>query len=171
MSYTSRLEHKGRFQLTIWPVHCVEGTPGHEVVPNLAEAVAYWESKAGKCRTVVKKGQSCLTEMYSALQAEVPIDTDSSTCFNEDLLSMLRSQRKVVIVGQALSHCVNFSTRDIVDKWAPLPTSNLVVITDGSSPVSGYQYQADQFISDMRDRGLSIHTFETFCESLRDDAQ
>lgn len=151
MSYTSRLEQKGRFQLTIWPVHCVEGTSGHEIVPNLAEAVAYWESKTGKGRIVVKKvllvashyvaclkgnvmsrqGQSCVTEMYSALQAEVPIDADSSTCFNEDLLSMLQSQQKVVIVGQALSHCVNFSTRDIVDKWAPLPMSNLVVITDG----------------------------------------
>lgn len=84
-----------------------------------------------KGNVMSRQGQSCVTEMYSALQAEVPIDTDSSTCFNEDLLSMLQSQQKVVIVGQALSHCVNFSTRDIVDKWAPLPMSNLVVITDG----------------------------------------
>ncbi len=38
---------------------------------------------------------NCLTEMYSAVEAEVPVRTDPSTTRNEELLMELRKARRV----------------------------------------------------------------------------
>lgn len=40
---------------------------------------------------------NCLTEMYSAIEAEVPIKTDPSTTLNTELLDELRTARRVII--------------------------------------------------------------------------
>lgn len=50
--YTKRLEEKGRFQLTIWPDHCMEGTSGRNVVPVLEDALSKWEALTRK--TVIR---------------------------------------------------------------------------------------------------------------------
>ncbi len=54
--------------------------------------------------THVWKGDNCLTEMYSALRAEVPDESDDRTLLNEGLLRALRESRSVIVCGQALSH-------------------------------------------------------------------
>jgi nicotinamidase-related amidase len=54
--------------------------------------------------TLVWKGDNCLTEMYSALRAEVPDESDDRTILNEGLLRALRESRSVIVCGQALSH-------------------------------------------------------------------
>jgi hypothetical protein len=38
---------------------------------------------------------------------------------------------KLLVCGQALSHCVNYTTRDIIDHWDK-DFSNIVVLTDGT---------------------------------------
>jgi len=39
---------------------------------------------------------------------------------------------QLLICGQALSHCVNYTTRDIIEHWDKNPSS-LVLLTDGMS--------------------------------------
>ena len=84
IEYTKRLEEKGRFQLCIWPEHCLIGTPGHNVVPEVRDALEEWSDATGKSVEWVEKGQNLLTEMYSALCAEVPVN--EKTSFNTHLL-------------------------------------------------------------------------------------
>ncbi len=45
--------------------------------------------------TCSPQGMNCLTEMYSAVEAEVPVRTDPSTTRNEELLMELRKARRV----------------------------------------------------------------------------
>lgn len=85
IEYTQRLEAKGRFQLCIWPEHCLIGTPGHNVVKIVRDAMDDWSYKTGKSVEWVDKGQNLLTEMYSALCAEVPVN--KKTSFDVDLLN------------------------------------------------------------------------------------
>jgi nicotinamidase-related amidase/cytoskeletal protein CcmA (bactofilin family) len=109
--YTQELENCGKFKLIIWPEHCLIGSPGHAVVPCLNAALQEWAQ--GRLDTVsyIMKGTNCLTEMYSALSAEVPIASDPSTKLDLALLEKLRSADHLFICGQALSHCVNFTIR------------------------------------------------------------
>eukprot|EP01031_Cornospumella_fuschlensis_P038252 gene38250-46482_t len=125
LSYTKALEEKNRFTLTIWPAHCIIGSPGHAVHPVLQEALGLWSAENGKEVQYVMKGMNNLTEMYSVLQAEVPLADDPRTQLNTQLLSSLRAARKVVVAGQALSHCVNYSVRDLVQHWAPRESSDI----------------------------------------------
>lgn len=84
IEYTRRLETKGKFQLLIWPEHCIVGTEGNNVVTNIVEAMIEWSRKTGGSVEWVNKGQNLLTEMYSALCAEVPVT--KKTSFDFELL-------------------------------------------------------------------------------------
>lgn len=44
-SYTNDLEQKGRFQLTIWPDHCLVGTVGHAIFGEIQSALRDWNVK------------------------------------------------------------------------------------------------------------------------------
>ena len=53
----------------------------------------------GKSINYVHKGMNCLTEMYSAIKAEVILDDDESTNKNSDLVTKLLSYEKVGFLG------------------------------------------------------------------------
>lgn len=78
IEYTKRLEAKGKFQLMIWPEHCLVGTDGQTVVTSICDAMMEWSRKTGGSVEWVNKGQNLLTENYSALCAEVPVTKDTS---------------------------------------------------------------------------------------------
>lgn len=159
IEYTRRLEAKGRFQLCIWPEHCLIGTEGHNVVDVVLEAVLEWSDATGGSVEWVHKGQNLLTEMYSTLCAEVPLDDHTS--FNQDLFNSLHDSEKLICCGQALSHCVNYTVRDIVQHWPQGETNRLVILKDCTSSVPGFEDAGNKFLSDMADCGLQIETSET----------
>ncbi|MEC8382370.1 MAG: hypothetical protein VXZ96_18705 [Myxococcota bacterium] len=154
-NYTKALEEKGRFVVCIWPEHCLIGTPGHAVVPVVNDALQDWVAQKMKSVTYVYKGMNCLTEMYSALQAEVPLSDDPTTQLNLSLIESLHSADKVVICGEAKSHCVNYTMRDLADNWKK-KTSALILLSDCASPVSGFEAAADAFEKDMLARGCRV---------------
>ena len=38
---------------------------------------------------------------------------------------------EVIIGGQALSHCVNYTTRDLLRYWTPRDPADLILLLDG----------------------------------------
>ena len=122
------------------------GTPGHAVEPIVNAAIQEWASANLKTVAYVSKGTNCLTEMYSAIAAEIPVPEDPSTALNQSLLQKLNNADKVVICGQALSHCVNFTMRDILSNWTKSP-SQLILLSDGSSAVQGFEQNAKSFVA------------------------
>ena len=72
------------------------GTTGHAVNKTLNEALQEWAGANMKTVKYIKKGFCCDTEMYSAIAADVPIPSDPSTLFNEDLFSKLNVADKVL---------------------------------------------------------------------------
>ena len=165
LEYTASLEKKGRFVLIIWPEHCLLGTPGHAVEPIVNKAIQEWASTNLKTISYVNKGMNCLTEMYSAIAAEVPLANDPSTDLNYSLLNKLNRADKVVICGQALSHCVNYTMRDILANWTKSP-SQLILLTDGSSAVPSFEENAKKFVADMATAGCTVTTVENSSEAI-----
>ena len=118
--YTKKLEIGGKFKLMIWPEHCLIGTPGHAVVPVISEALTKWSKHHRKSVNYIRVGQNIRTEVYSVFKAEVEDPTEAKdptlpgSTFNHNLMSKLKIADKLLVCGQALSHCVNFTFRDLV---------------------------------------------------------
>jgi nicotinamidase/pyrazinamidase len=161
LEYTTRLEQSGKFQLCIWPEHCLMGTAGHAIVDIVQRALHDWTTTTGRNVEYIFKGQNPLTEMYSVMAAEVPITVD--TTFNTELQhSLMTNHTSLIIAGQAMSHCVNYSVRDIVRNWTSnqndttnqstttIPTMNIYLLTDCCSAVPGFEDSANEFLNDMR---------------------
>lgn len=164
LDYVRALRDNGRYTLTIWPPHCLVGTWGHNVMPAVADALRGWEERKLARVDYVTKGQSPWTEHYSAVQADVPDPTDPATQLNRRLIETLETADQVALSGQALSHCVANTVRDIADHFGPDSIGKLVLIEDTSSPVPGFEPLADQFLADMKQRGMrTVKAAEFMC--------
>mmetsp|Transcript_7811 Transcript_7811/g.13163 ORF Transcript_7811/g.13163 Transcript_7811/m.13163 type:complete len:294 (+) Transcript_7811:100-981(+) len=162
--YTSALEAKGRYTLIIWPEHCIIGSNGHNVFPALNDSLQKWSEANMKTISYSCKGMECLTEMYSAISAEVPLPDDPVN-FKAELYDGCVDTEKLVICGQALSHCVNFTVRDIharVVETGDLAASNMYLLSDASSSVPGFEEHGTKFVEDMRAAGMNITTTADF---------
>ncbi|HRD66074.1 MAG TPA: hypothetical protein PKY50_07945 [Candidatus Competibacter sp.] len=154
LDYVRALRDGGRYTLTIWPPHCLIGTWGHNVIPAVAGALRRWEEAGFKRVDYVTKGRNLWTEHYSAVRAEVPDPADPATQPDVRLIETLEKADVVALSGQALSHCVANTVRDIADRFSPESIRKLVLIEDTSSPVPGFEDMARQFLEDLRGRGM-----------------
>jgi len=155
--YTKSLESKGRFTHTIWPEHCIIDSDGHTIVDSVREALEEWSKSTKKEVEYVRKGQNLLTEMFSAVAAEVPINEDTAT--NKELIRSLKEDfpsNILLVCGQAKSHCVNHTLRDIVADWPKERISDIILLNDCTSPVPGFEKDGEKFENDMRQMGVQI---------------
>jgi nicotinamidase-related amidase len=157
--YVKALETGGRYPLCIWPEHCLIGSVGHNVVPELLKALQIWERDSFALVDYVTKGSNLFVEHYSAVRAEVPDPTDPTTQINKGLIQTLMQADLVFIVGEALSHCVANTVRDIADAFGSDDyVKKLVLLTDASSSVTGFEELGRTFVREMTDRGMGTAT-------------
>jgi nicotinamidase/pyrazinamidase len=162
LDYVRKLEDNGRYDLTIWPPHCLIGSPGHAVFPELFAALTEWESRFAFV-DYVTKGSNLLTEHYSAVQADVPDPADASTQINTRLIQTLENADLVVIAGEARTHCLANTVRDIANNFGDDSfVSKLVLLTDASSDIPGFEPHADAFMREMVGRGMQVSTTTEF---------
>ncbi|KAL1864138.1 NAD(+) salvage pathway protein [Diaporthe australafricana] len=92
------------YETRLWPVHCVQGTSGAELVPELHVG------DVGDDLLVIKKGTDARVEMYSAFYDpfESPRVSDSG------LARALRDRgvTHVYVVGLAFDYCVSATAKD-----------------------------------------------------------
>ena len=158
LAYLDALEASPRkYVLMVWPTHCVVGTWGHNVHGDLAAALGRWE--AARLRTVEKvlKGQNPMTEQYSAVRAEVPIDGDPRTQTNQALVDRIVDFPGLTfIAGEASSHCVAATAEDLFAAMTPERLARIVLIEDAMSPVGGFEAGGIAFLD--RARALGVRT-------------
>ena len=156
LNYLEALEARGRYTHMVWPVHCQLGSWGHGIHHAVLGALERWQRQRQRAAMSVIKGTNPYTEHYSALQAEVPDPQDPSTQLNMPLLERIAAADQVVIAGEASSHCVAYTVRDL---FAHLPAENLkhfVLLTDCMSPVSGFEQQHAAFLQEAADHGVLL---------------
>lgn len=157
LAYVHALAANGRYPLCIWPEHCLIGSTGHAVYPALFEALGEWERASGESIAFWRKGENPLTEHYSVLRADVPDPDDPSTLPNLALIDALRSADRILVTGEAGSHCVASTLRDL-DNLAPELTRRLVLLIDAVSPVTGFESFQESFLTDLTARGMQLST-------------
>jgi nicotinamidase/pyrazinamidase len=158
LAYVQALERGGRYALCIWPPHCLIGSEGHAVQPELFAALQSWEQRFALV-DYIPKGSNIYTEHYSAIQAEVPDPDDPSTQINRPLIETLLAADTVLIAGEAGSHCVANTVRDIAQQFGDdRRLSKLILLTDTISPVTGFETLQRDFLTEMSARGVKLST-------------
>lgn len=154
--YTEQLEQNHNMKLCIWPPHCLIGSQGHNVVPSVRSVLDKWSIQTGNSIDFVMKGMNLLTEMYSALKAEVVLSDD--TDLNVDLVHKLIPQENdhLYICGQALSHCVNKTTRDLLKNMEPEQKTRVTLLEDCCSSVRGFEDAGKEFVEFLKDEGVNV---------------
>jgi nicotinamidase-related amidase len=161
--YLAALATDGRYPHCIWPPHCLIGSWGHNVMSELFTALQKWEDTEFAMTDYVTKGSNPWTEHFSGVKAEVPDPTDPDSQINTRLIQTLEEADIVVIAGEALSHCVANTVRDIVDCFSdPKYIEKLTLLTDASSSVAGFESLGDEFLKDMEGRGMKTSTTTDF---------
>lgn len=158
LAYLDSLETNGRYQLTVWPVHCEIGSWGHNVHADVRAAYGRWEEAGSSAAMKLIKGSNPWTEHYSAVMAEVPDPQDPATQLNRSFIDSLAGADQIYIAGEAGSHCVKATTEHIVEHFDPAQLSKLVLLSDCISPVAGFEAQYASFLHDMQQRGVQIAT-------------
>ena len=158
LAYLETLERQGRYRHMVWPIHCEIGSWGHNVHGALRAAYNGWEERTLSVVGKVVKGENPWTEHYSAIQAEVPDETDASTRLNLGFVARLKRADRLYIAGEAGSHCVKATTEHLVAQLQGAEVTKLVLVTDCMSPVSGFEAAYQGFVTEMQARGVRLAT-------------
>lgn len=158
LAYLDALEQAGRYTLMVWPVHCEIGSWGHNVHAAVRAAYNRWEERRLDVVQKVTKGENPWTEHYSALRAEVPDAADEETQLNHALIASLDEAERIVIAGEASSHCVKATVEHLAQHLPSRRLDKLVLLTDAMSPVTGFEAQAQSFLADLQRQGARLAT-------------
>ncbi len=139
--YCLELEKQGKYQLYLWPEHCLLGSDGHALAGVVHEARLFHSFVRGAQSWVEVKGGNPLTENYSVLRPEVLTRHDGAPLAqrNAQFLKTLMSADAVAIAGQAASHCVKSSIDDLLDEIVtrdPALAKKVYILTDCMSAVT-----------------------------------
>lgn len=171
LEYTKKLEATKKYVLTIWPFHTLLGGTSHALVPALMEA-AIFHSLVRKSQTHFEtKGTHAMTENYSVLSPEVlTLGDEIVGSFNAPFYEMLMSYDRIYIFGQAKSHCVLSTVRDLqaqISQKDPALLEKIYLLEDAMSPVPpppldplpaslNFPRIADQAFASFKDAGMNI---------------
>ena len=158
LAYMDALESRGRYTLMIWPVHCEIGSWGHGVHAHVLSACADWQRQQQRAVLNVFKGSNPWTEHYSALEAEVPAAAAPETCLNQPLLTTLLQAQRLVVAGEASSHCVRATVEHLLQQAPADFAARITLLTDAMGPVSGFEAQHTAFLQHLKAAGATLST-------------
>jgi nicotinamidase-related amidase len=159
LEYIKALAANKRYPHCIWPPHCLIGTLGFTIVPMLNEALLKWSETNFRTINYVSKGSNPFVEHFSAVQAEVPDPSDPSTQLNADFIQAVMEDDEILLCGEAGSHCLANTVFDMASGFKDDSfIKKCVLLSDGTSPVPGFENFQTKFINDMTARGMKVTT-------------
>jgi nicotinamidase-related amidase len=151
--YIQKLEEQGEYVHTVWPEHCLMGSTGAAIVQPVMEKVADW-ARSGRYYEIVIKGTHPLTEHFGAFRANIPIPDAPETGLNTGLIDKLRSFDRIFIAGEARSHCVANTIRQLFD--FPEIVRNLVILNNCMSNVPNCDLLAKPIFDNAVEMGAKL---------------
>ena len=138
--YAEQLQKSGKYALTIWPYHAMLGGVGHALVPAVEEALFFHTVARLSQTDIVIKGDTPFTENYSVIGPEVltgPMD-ELLGKHDQKFIQQLQEYDRLIIGGQAKSHCVAWTVSDLLDDIMRTDTNlakKIYLLEDCTSPV------------------------------------
>ena len=163
--YTTALEESGKYDLTIWPYHAMLGGIGHALVSSVDEALFFHSIARLSPPDFEVKGDCSFTEHYSVIGPEVEKGPHGEILgeHNNKFVEMLENVDRLVIAGQAKSHCVAWTIADLLSdlqKEDPALARKIYLLEDCTSPVvvpgADYTEQADAAFARFAEAGMHL---------------
>ncbi|MBN2431088.1 MAG: isochorismatase [Acidobacteria bacterium] len=162
--YARQLGETDKYDLMIWPYHAMLGGIGHALVPAVEEAVFFHAMARHSQPYFRRKGDNPLTEHYSALSPEVTARPDGTRLaeMDHDLVDHLLSFDRLIVAGQAKSHCVIWTLEDLaaeIEQRNPALFGRIYLLEDCMSPVVipdvvDFTDEADEAFTRFAKRGM-----------------
>lgn len=137
LEYLKNLETTGKKQLCIWQYHCLAGTYGANLEEEFTNML-YFHSTTRKSKpALIQKGENPYSEMYGIIKAEY----DPSNFLNQPVLTAMERFDEIYLAGEAASHCLMESGRQILEHFAGRPdvTQRITILEDCTSPIQGFE--------------------------------
>lgn len=158
LAYVQKLAEQSKKELCIWPYHCLEGSYGAALESQFANMVFFHSAARRSTPLRIVKGQDPLSEMYGIIKPEV---SPAGEPGNEKLLRELKNYDRIIVVGEAKSHCVLESLRQILEYYHAEPdvTSRIVVLSDCMSPIPGFEESTEETLAHFQETyGITVTT-------------
>jgi nicotinamidase-related amidase len=141
LHYCESLEREGKYQLYLWPPHCLLGGDGHALVGAIQEARLFHAYLRATQTYTEEKGRHPLSENYSVLRPEVLWHHDGRPLAerNARLVETLLGSGALLVAGQAASHCVRSTVEDLlaeIQERDPRLAARVYLLEDCMSPVA-----------------------------------
>ncbi len=138
--YAKKLTEAEKYDYMIWPYHSMLGGIGHALAPSLEEALFFHNIARSSQTEFEIKGSNPLTENYSVLSPEITENEkgESIASKNAGLIEKVLTYDKLIIAGQAKSHCVAWTINDLLSEIKERDESlvnKVYLLNDCSSPV------------------------------------
>ncbi|KAH6669301.1 isochorismatase [Halenospora varia] len=127
-----------KYETRLWPDHCIQHTPGAELVPEL---------DIKKVDQVVEKGMDSRVEMYSAFFDPL----EKPRCCDSGLAQVLRerSVSDVFVVGLAFDYCVRATAVDSAREGF-----RTVVVKEGTKAVDEGDWE--KVVGELKEKGVEV---------------
>ena len=139
--------------VTIWPPHCLIGTRGAMLDPNLSKSLNTWSEKTLKQVNFIRKGENPFTEHFSAVKADLKLD--NYTGVNDSFLHKLEYSEKIFWAGEASSHCVANTVTDCFAINPKLANKSLILFNTMSA-VTGFEELEKKFFNSATAAGATL---------------
>lgn len=126
------------YESLVWPVHCVQGTPGAELVPEL---------ETGLLDQIIEKGTDPRIEMYSAFYTPFIAPRVGDSGLKDALRE--KAVTDVYVVGLAGDYCVKNTALDAVAEGF-----RTYIVEEGTKPVDAEGW--DECRSELDGRGVKL---------------
>lgn len=148
--YVEHLEKDGKKTLCVWSYHCIQGTTGC-ALENQFSNMLYFHSVAKRYAfQPIVKGQDPLSEMYGIIKPEY----DTKGYINIKFLNKIEQYDKIVIAGEAKSHCVMESIKQILEHYETRPevTKKIYILDDCMSIIPGFEDATAQAFDEFKSK-------------------
>ncbi len=164
--YTRQLKESGKYDYMIWPYHAMLGSIGHALVPAVEEALFFHGMARCTQPDCSIKGENPLTEHYSVLGPEVRRDRESRQIGAKEhkILDKLVESDALVIAGQAKSHCLVWTVKDLLEEITARDKSlaeKVYILEDCTSPVvvpgvADYTEESSRIFRSFSEAGMNV---------------
>lgn len=139
LEYLKELEKvgAGKKQLCIWPYHCIGGTEGAALENEFAKMVNFHALARKTANHMIRKGEDPFSEMYGIIKPEF----SRKNWMNTPVLNAVEKYDAIYVAGEASSHCLMESVRQIVEHFANRPDvlQKITILEDCTSPIPGFE--------------------------------
>ena len=139
--------------VTIWPPHCLIGTKGSILDPNISSVFSEWSKANLKQINYIRKGENPFTEHFSAVKAD--LELDSYTGINQELMKSLNEADNIFWSGEASSHCVANTVQDCFNIYPELAKKSMILFNTMSA-VPGFEELEKKFFNFAQFAGATL---------------